>query len=132
MTPPEPVEQAAARLEEMAPGYLDRIRRRAAELGVPRNPQERARRSVDLVVETARIDANAPIGSHRLSGRIAKRVVGTLTRFYVLSLADQMTDLGESTSWMGAALCDYVAGLEAEVHALRERVTRLEETQGRP
>lgn len=133
---PETLEHAAARLEEIAPGYLDRIRGRAAELGIPRTPRRRAERAVDLVVETARIDPNAPIGSHRRSGRVAKRVVGTLIRFYVLSVTDQVSDLGESVSWMGTALCDYVAALEDEVAALSERVDRLEgrleQAQGHP
>ncbi len=50
---PETLEEAAARLEAVAPGYLERIRRRAAELGVPRTPRDRARRSVDIVAESA-------------------------------------------------------------------------------
>jgi hypothetical protein len=132
MVMPESLDAAAARLEEIAPGYLERIRKRAAGMGVPRTPTERARRSIDLVVEAARINPNAPLVSRRRSGRFLKRVVGSLARFYVVFVADQVTDLGESASWMGSALCDYVDGLEAEVVALRERVTRLEAGQGRP
>lgn len=132
LTPPDAsaLEAAAARLEQIAPGYLDRIRRRAAELGVPRTPLERARRSIDLVVQTTQINPAAPVASGRRSGRMVKRVVGMLTYFYVRFVVDQVTDLGESTSWMGTALCDYVAALEADLDGLRERVTRLEDRTG--
>ena len=131
MTAPDSLEAAASRLEEIAPGYLDRIRRRAAELGVPRTPLERAQRAVDLVTETAHINPAAPVTSTSRTGRILKQGVGRLTYFYVRFIADQVVDLGESASWMGTALCDYVAGLEAEVGSLRERVARLEEASGR-
>lgn len=131
MTAPDALEAAAARLEEVAPGYLDRIRRRAAELGVPRTPLERARRAIDLVAETAHINPAAPVGSTRRTGRVLKQGVGMLTYFYIRFIADQVVDLGESASWMGSALCDYVAGLEAEVTSLQQRVARLEEASGR-
>ena len=129
MTQPAPpsLETAEARLQEIAPGYLDRIRRKAAELGVARTPLERARRSIDLVTETSHINPSAPVASHRRSGRIMKRGVGMLTYFYIRFIVDQVQDMGESASWMGTALCDYVAGLESEVASLRERVRRLEE-----
>jgi hypothetical protein len=131
VTAPDSPEEAAARLEEIAPGYLDRIRRRAAELGVPKTPLERARRAVDLVTETSHINPAAPAGSSRRSGRVLKQAVGRLTYFYVRFIADQVVDLGESTSWMGSALCDYVAGLEVEVASLKERVARLEQASAR-
>jgi hypothetical protein len=125
------LEAAAARLEEIAPGYLDRIRKATAGMSVPRTPPERARRAIDLVVATAQINPNAPLLSRRRSGRFIKRVIGSLVRFYVVFVAGQITDLGESASWMGTALCDYVEGLETEVAMLSERVRRLEEAQGR-
>ena len=126
------LEAAAARLEQIAPGYLERIRGRAGELAVPKTPSDRARRSVDLVMRSARIDPNPPRSSRRRSGRVVKRVVGSLTRFYVAFLAEQAIDLGESSALMGSALCDYIDGLEAEVAALRDRVGRLERAQGSP
>lgn len=132
MTAPDSLEAAAARLEEIAPGYLDRIRRRAADLGVPRTPLDRARRAVDLVEETSHINPAVPVSSTKRTGRVLKQGVGKLTYFYIRFIADQVVDLGESSSWMGTALCDYVAGLEAEVRSLSERVARLEQAAGRP
>lgn len=126
------LDEAAARLEEIAPGYLARVRRRAGQLGLPRSPADRARRSIELVTDTAHIDANAPVLSSRPAGRFVKRVVRSLVRFYFVWLGEQIADLGESTSWMGTALLDYVAGLEAEIADLRERVRCLEEGRGRP
>lgn len=126
------VAAAEARLEQIAPGYLARVRQRAESVGLPRTPVERARRSIELVAESAVVDPNPPTRSRLLPVRLLKRVLGKLMRFYILFLAEQVTDLGVGTSWMGSALCDYVVGLEAEVVDLRERVRRLEEGAGRP
>lgn len=132
MSPQESLEQAAARLESVAPGYLATVRRRAAELGRPATENERVRRSIGLVAESAYVNADAPTDSGRRFGRVMKVAVATVTRFYFLHVVGQVTDLGESTSWMGQALCDYVAGLDAEVADLRERVRRLEEGSSAP
>ena len=129
---PESLEEAAARLEQVAPGYLAQVRERAAELGVPRTPEERARRSVTLVSRSAHVNADAPIASARSSTGLVKRGVATLIRFYFLHLTAQVTTLGESTAQMGEALTDYVAGLERELDHLRDRVARLEGGQSGP
>jgi hypothetical protein len=123
-------EDAAARLEERAPGYLDAVRRRTAELAVPPTAGGRARRSIGLVADTSKINPDAPQAARRWSARLVKRVVGRATRFYVVHLTDQLAEFGESTSWMGSALCDYIDSLEAEVADLRERVGRLEAASG--
>lgn len=128
----ESVDEAAARLESIAPGYLEKIRRHAAELGVPTTQAGRARRAVAMVAATAPIDPDVPTESRRRAGRLVKRGVGVLTRFYFVHLTAQMSEFGESTSWMGTALCDYIEGLEAEVAALRERVARLEQAPPSP
>lgn len=129
---PETPEQAGARLEEIAPGYLDRIRRRAADLGLPPTPRDGARRSIDIVIDQSRLNLDVPTASRTRPGRLLKRLVAVLVRFYLVFVAEQIRDLGESTSWMGTALYNYVAGLEAEVAELRERVARLEEGAASP
>ncbi len=129
---PETVEEAAARLELIAPGYLDRVRRRAAELGLPRTPRDGASRSINVVIDSSRLNLNVPTASKHLPGRVVKRVVAVLVRFYMVFVAEQIRDLGESTSWMGTALYNYISGLESEVADLRERVRCLEEAQSRP
>ncbi|MDA8043682.1 MAG: hypothetical protein M0Z30_00340 [Actinomycetota bacterium] len=128
----ESVEAAARRLETIAPGYLDQIRERAAAMAVPPTPAGRARRAVDMVGASARINADVPAASRRRSARLLKRGVGVLTRFYFLHLTEQLTDMGEATSWMGRALCEYVESLEVEVSDLRTRVARLEQEQAHP
>jgi hypothetical protein len=130
--PPESLEEAAGRLEEIAPGYLERVRGLAVAMGVAPTPAARARRAVDRVVGAARIDPGPPLRSRRRSRKAARRVIGSLMRFYIGFVTEQVTDLGESASWMGTALCDYVDGLEAEVAALRDRVRCLEEGQAHP
>lgn len=123
---PESLEEAAARLEQVAPGYLAEVRQRASELGLPKSPEERVRRLVTLVSRAAPINADAPTDSARPATGLVKRGVGALVRFYFLHVTAQVTTLGESTAQMGEALCDYVAGLERELEELRRRVARLE------
>jgi hypothetical protein len=129
---PESLDEAAARLEQVAPGYLAQVRQRAAELGVPKSAEERVRRMVTLVSRSAPISADAPVASARSSTGLVKRAVATLVRFYFLHVTAQVTTLGESTAQMGEALTDYVAGLEREVEELRDRVARLEGGQSGP
>jgi uncharacterized protein YceH (UPF0502 family) len=124
---PESLEEAAARLEHIEPGYLAKVRRRASALGVPTTNRERVRRSIGLTVETAHINADVPSASNRRVGRMMKRGISTLTRFYMLHVVSQVNEFAESSAWMGQALMDYTAALEAEVDQLRERVRCLEE-----
>ena len=127
MTATDPaLEAAAERLERTAPGYLARVRRLASARGVPTTPAGRVDRALELVDQTAQIDINPPIVSNRRLGRVMKKIVGTLIRFYMIHMADQVTDLGDSVSWLGRALHDYVAGLEAEVGRLRGEVADLQ------
>ena len=118
-------EEAAARLEHIAPGYLDQVRRAAGDLSVPSTTEARMARSLDMVGETAHVDANVPTGSSRLVARVVKKIVALLIRWYMVYLADQVADLGYSVSWMGRALQEYIAGLESEVADLRTEVADL-------
>jgi hypothetical protein len=130
---PEPtaLAGAAARLEEVAPGYLDLVRRRAAELAVPTTRQERARRAAQLVARSVETDPALPMSPSRRPGAVAKRAAAVLSRFVVYTVG-QVRGLGESTALMGTELCDYVAELEGEIAELRERVGRLEERRSDP
>ncbi len=123
----EGVSQAESELERRSPGYLAKVRRLASELGVPRTREEQVRRAVHLVDSASRIRVDAPTDSARTAGRYAKRAVGTLTRFYVVHIAGQVTELGQSTAWMGTALLEYVAELEKRVAALEAEVASLRE-----
>ena len=137
MTATDPALEAAAdRLEQAAPGYLARVRRLAAARAVPTTPAGRVERALELVDQTAQIDINAPVVSNRRLGRVMKKVVGTLIRFYMIHMAHQVTDLGDSVSWLGRALNDYLVGLESEVTRLRGQVgdlqARIEALEARP
>jgi hypothetical protein len=129
---PEALAQAQARLEREAPGYLARVRRRAAALARPATEREQALRSIALTVETAQVNSNVPNESNHLAGRVMKKAVSVLTRFYFLHLTTQVTEFAESSAWMGQALMEYTAALETEVAALRERVRCLEERLDAP
>ena len=119
------LEEAADRLERESPGYLGLARRLAADIGLPPTPAARVERAIDLIDETAQVNADAPTTSSSEWGRAAKTVVGRFVRWYMLHMADQVANLGSSVSWMGRAMYDYTAGLEAELAQLRDEVDRL-------
>lgn len=125
---PDGLAEAAATLESLQPGYLDQVRRAAAERGVARTRVEQVRRAIKLVADTSDINPDAPLLSRRRSGRALKRVVGSLTRFYIIYVAGQVTDLGHSASWMGASLLEYVGDLEARIQALEAEIEDLRST----
>lgn len=119
------LEDAAERLERQAPGYLARARRLSADLGLPPTPSERVVRAIDLVDETAQVNADASTYSDQMVGRIMKTAVGRLVRWYMLHMAGQVANLGSSVSWLGRAMYDYTSGLEDEVARLRAEVEDL-------
>lgn len=119
------LEAAAERLERQAPGYLARARRLAGDLGLPPSPAERVTRAIDLVDETAQVNADASTYSAQLVGRVMKTAVGRLVRWYMLHLAGQVANLGGSVSWLGRALYDYTSEVEKELQALRSEVEQL-------
>ena len=129
---PEALADATSRLEASSPGYLARVRRQAAALARPATEKERARRAIAVTVETAHINPNVPFASANLVGRLLKRVIGTLVRFYVLHINSQVVEFAESSAWMGQSLLDYTESLEKEVVALKARVRRLEEAAEAP
>ncbi|HET9075874.1 MAG TPA: hypothetical protein VFN68_02995 [Acidimicrobiales bacterium] len=123
---PDPaLTEAAERLERQAPGYLSRVRRLAADLGLPPTPAARVVQAIGLVDDTAQVNADAPTQSNRAAGRYLKTGIGVLVRWYMLHLSGQVSNLGGSVSWMGRALYDYTAGLESEVTRLRAEVDEL-------
>jgi hypothetical protein len=124
---PESLAEATARLESAAPGYLARIRKQAAALARPATEKERARRAIAITVQTAHVNPNVGFTSRRVTGRVLKRVVATLIRFYILHINSQLVEFAESSAWMGQSLLDYTESLEKEVATLKERVRRLEQ-----
>lgn len=124
--------EAAARLEAMAPGYLDRVRRQAAALGRPATEVDRARQAIATTVERAPVSVIPPLVSRKRFGRAVKHAISVAVRFNLLHVAAQVTDLAEASAWMGQAVLDYAVSLETEVADLRERVRRLEERLGAP
>lgn len=125
-TDPEALAAAEERLARQAPGYLERARQAAASRGVPAEPSARARRALELVDETATVNADVPTMSRRRWGGPVKAAVGRLVRWYMVHLSDQVTELGASVAWFGHSMVDYVAALEEEVSELRSRVAELE------
>lgn len=117
-------------MSELFDPYLDRARGLAGELGLPATPAERVQRAIDLVDETAQVDADAPMHSNHPAGRVLKSGVGRLVRWYMLYLAGEVASLGSSVSWLGRAMFEYTASLEAELVRLRAEVDDLKARVG--
>lgn len=120
----------AERLEQVAPGYLARIRAAAAARGLASTPAGRARHAVDLLDQAARISPDVPLASANPAARVLKRIVNRLVRWYMIYITDQTTELGVSASWVGRAMLDYIGGLESEVADLRRELEELKAERG--
>jgi hypothetical protein len=128
------VDAAAERLESLFPGYLAKVRRAAARLGVHTGAEAD---DLDILLEDladqARIDVEVPTASRRREGVYLKKAIKLGTRWYLRYLADQMTAFGESVSRLGRELAARTDALDArtgainaEVEALKRRVDQLE------
>jgi hypothetical protein len=120
----------AERLEQLAPGYLARVRAAAAARGLAPTPAGRARQAVDLLDQTARISPDVPLASANPLARVLKLIVNRLVRWYMIYITDQATELGVSVSWVGRAMLDYIGRLESEVAGLRREVEELKAARG--
>jgi hypothetical protein len=122
------VPTAAERLETIAPGYLARVRRAAARLGV-RPTSSATSGDLDILLEDladqTQIDAEVPTASRQREVRLLKVAVKRLTGWYLRYLAQQVTALGESVSRLGRELAARSDALEVQAQATDATVTAL-------
>jgi hypothetical protein len=134
------VDAAAERLESLFPGYLTKVRRAAARLGVHTAAQaDDLEVLLEDVADQARIDVEVPTASRRREGVYLKKAIKLGTRWYLRYLANQMTAFGESVSRLGRELAARTDALDAradalraDVEALRRRVDQLEAGEDTP
>lgn len=127
------VTDAAERLEQVAPGYLDQVRRAAARLGVRAGAASDARLALADLEDAASIDIDVPTASPRREAAALKSAVKRLTAWYLRYLGQQVTVLGQATARLGGVLVARTESLEAsigrldgEVQDLDSRLKRLE------
>ncbi len=81
--------------------------------------QTRLRESLSLVDGSAYVDIAVPVESNKRAGRLVKRTVRSLTRFYVDFVVHQIVRFAWAVSRLAHQLVDRLEELESEVAALR-------------
>jgi hypothetical protein len=122
-----------ARLERLAPGYLERVRRAASELAVADPDADDARAALDAVDHFGQIDLDVPTAS-RLPGvallkTMIKRLIGWYLGFLgrqLKTFAQAVTNLADILVERNEELTRVSSELQVEVERLSERVDRLE------
>ncbi len=137
----EALTDAVGRLEQVAPGYLEQVRRATSRLVARRSgPSGDPRDALAELEEAAAIDVEVPTLARRRAVRLVKVGVRALVGWYMRYVGQQVTALGQSTARLGAALVEAsedlsrrgedlsrrTDGLATEVEALAARVGRLE------
>ena len=118
---------AGTRLEQIAPGYLERVRNAASSLGV-RNVEASDLRAALLDVEDlSEVDIDIPIVARRAPVRALKAAVKRLVGWYLSYLAKQVTAFGQAVTHLGTALSDRTEALEGSTRELRAQVVELAE-----
>lgn len=128
---------AEARLEELAPGYLAKVRAAAAALAVDAHGGGSVAVEVAAVREAAEFDLDVPTMSMNPAGSYVKEAVKRATSWYLRYLTVQVAGFARSVTSMGEALATQLERLDrvdadqaGELEALRERVAKLEAAGG--
>jgi hypothetical protein len=124
---------ASARLDQIAPGYLDRVRSAASDLSLADREPSDVRAALMYVEDMARVDVDIPTASRRSVVRWLKGAVKRLVGWYLRYLGEQVTALGQAVGHLGTVLADRTdvlvettAELQTKVNDLTARVDRLE------
>lgn len=125
--------EAAARIEQLAPGYLDQVRQASGRLARHGSDFDHVRSLVADVNDAAQIDVEVPTRSRLRAGRVLKTAIKRLVGWYLRYLGDQVAQLGEAVVRLGDAVAERsetIEGrtkrLELDLATLEGRVARLE------
>ncbi|MHB8505307.1 MAG: hypothetical protein ACYDEN_06245 [Acidimicrobiales bacterium] len=111
--PPDARREAEARLEEVAPGYLEKVREAAAALGVEGRRGAGVAAEVAAVREAAALDLEAPTASSSAPGTLLKLSVKRLTTWYLRYLAVQVAGFASAVAALSEALLVRLDELDA-------------------
>jgi hypothetical protein len=127
---------AEQQLAEQSPGYLDRVRRAAAGLGVADPEADDARAALDAVDHFAVVDLDVPTGSRFPLAHLLKLLIKKLISWYLGYIGRQLTTFGQAVTNLADILVDQTeslsranAALRSDVTELAERVERLEKAK---
>jgi ubiquinone biosynthesis protein UbiJ len=126
-------------LEATEPGYLDRVREAAANLGVRGAGPDLVRDSLRDVEDLVHIDADVPTNASQRGGKTVKGLIKRSIQWYVRYIAVQVNALGQAMVTFGTAIADRIdeveastGGLQGKVDDLERRVRRLEMGEEKP
>lgn len=122
-----PTDPAAseARLAELAPGYLERVRTTAGRLAVPDHEPSDVRAALQSLEDATIVDVDIPTASRQPMLRVLKRTIKGLIGWYLRYLGQQITALGEAVVHVGATLADRTDEIEARAAAVEQQLTEL-------
>ena len=128
------VARAEARLEQIAPGYLELVRSASAALAVSgRRPAGDLGSELVAVAEAASFDLDVPTVSSLPGGAHLKTAVKRATSWYLRYLTVQLAAFAAAVVAMGEALAERLEGdraeMDAELDEIRQRVERLERSR---
>ncbi len=127
--------EAEHRLEQAAPGYLDKVRAAAAALAVDGRRGAGVVAEVAAVREAAALDLEAPTASASTGGMLLKEGVKRLTGWYLRYLTIQVASFANAVAAMSEALLARLDELDAADTRLGSHVAdgqrRLEDLEAR-
>lgn len=115
-----------AHLEAVAPGYLERVRRAAAALGVESNRRAGVAAAARAVRDAAPLDLEAPTSSATAPGVYLKVAVKRLTTWYLRYLTVQVATFANAVAALSEALVARLDELEAVGDAAASRTAEVE------
>ena len=128
----------AARLEALAPGYLQRVRRASLRLAHRDGSVVDMATALADVEDTAAFDLDVPTLSRRRSGRLTKVAIKKLVSWYLRYLTQQVAAFSAAVTRFAAVVAERSDRLEAssasmqrELQGLGRRVDHLEAALGR-
>ena len=119
------VKSAESNLEQIEPGYLDRVRTSAARLGVRGQDPDLVRDALRNLEDTVQIDVEPPTYASQLGGRAIKNVVKRSVQWYIRYIAVQVNALGQAMVTFGSGVADRLDELEASNRGLQHKVDEL-------
>jgi hypothetical protein len=114
-----------ARMETVAPGYLEKVRAAARRLGVTKAGNDDAREAMRAVEELADIDLAVPTASTYPGGRQAKEAIRRLVGWYLSYFGKQVLAFGYAVSHLGAVLLERTEQLEVTTRRMESDLARL-------
>ena len=112
-------------LDQIEPGYLNRVRIAAARLGVTGQGPDLVKDALRDLEDTVQIDVEPPTYASQPGVRAVKSFVKRSIQWYVRYIAVQVNALGQAMVTFGSVVADRLDELEASNRGLQHKVDEL-------